>query len=115
MAGEPPPPVPALADAIARIARTLQAGDDAAARARAAGEVDELRAALAQAGPQRVPGALPGLDLGRLAEALRVLGAWLRAETPASEAEAERAMADLQLEVGPLLGWDPGQKDAARR
>jgi hypothetical protein len=108
-------PLPELADLIARIARTLQAGDDAAAREGAAREIDELRATIAQAAPQRVPGALPGLDLARLADALRVFGAWLRAPTPANEVEAERAMAELRLEVGPLLGWDPGREDAARR
>jgi hypothetical protein len=112
MAGDPlPPPVPALADLVARILQTLQAGDDPAARARAAREVDELRAVVAQA----APGALPGIDLARLAEALRVFGAWLAAPTPANEAEAERAVADLQLQIGPLLGWDPGREDAARR
>lgn len=115
MAGASPPSLPSLAELIARIARTLQAGDDAAARAEAARELDELRAAIAGAEAQRVRGALPGLDLGRLAEALRLLGAWLAAPTPESEAQAERAMADLQLELGPRLGWDPGREDAARR
>jgi len=110
-----PPTGPALADLIARIARTLQAGDDAAARTKAAREVDELRAAVAGAAPERAPGALPGLDLARLADALRVLGEWLRAPTPANEVQAERAMADLQLELGPRLGWDPDREDCARR
>ena len=114
--GDAPPPGPALADAIARIARTLQAGvDDDAARARAAREVEELRAAVAEAAPRRAPGALPGIDLGKLADALRVFGEWLRAPSSEREAAAERAIEDLQLEIGPLLGWDPGREDRARR
>jgi hypothetical protein len=110
-----PPQGAPLPELIARIMRMLQAGDDPAARAEAAREVDELRAAVAQAAPQRAPGALPGVDLALVADALRVFGDWLRAPTPASEAAAEQAIEDLQLRIGPLVGWDPGREDRARR
>jgi hypothetical protein len=108
------PDAEALADVIARVVATLQrGGDDAAARARVAADVDALRATIAQAAPARAP--LPGLDLAQLGEALRVFGEFLRAPTPASEVRAERAMQDLQLAIGPLVGWDPDREDREKR
>ncbi|HEX7839871.1 MAG TPA: hypothetical protein VF469_20485, partial [Kofleriaceae bacterium] len=44
-----------------------------------------------------------------------VFAEWLRAPTPDGEARAERAMAELSAQLGPLVGWDPAREDAARR
>jgi len=139
------PPLHALAELVGRVAQTLHGGADDAARARTAVDVAELQAivgrvdheAASASSPFQAPsvttpasrsspaapggardprGDLPaGLDLAQIADALRVFGDWLRAPTAAGEAEAERVMTDLQLALGPLIGWDPGREDAARR
>jgi hypothetical protein len=106
-----PAELAALAGRIAQATAQLAAGGDDGARAAAATELAALEQALA--GIDR--GAVGGLDLAQLGEALRVFGAWLRAPTPAGEATAQAAMADLQAQLGPLIGWDPAREDAARR
>lgn len=126
MTDQADPPARALAELVARVAQTLQAGgtggDDAAARTRAAADVEQLQAIVAQTGAQaerqRTPeGAtgLDGFDLARVSGALRVFAGWLRTPTRANEAQAERAMSELQATLGPLVGWDPAREDAARR
>jgi len=102
----------ALAELVARVAETLRGGDDAAARAGAAADVEQLRTIVADAGGAS---AAPGFDLAQVAGALEAFATWLRSPTSASEAEAERAISDLQAAVGPLVGWDPARDDAARR
>ncbi|HEY0482060.1 MAG TPA: hypothetical protein VGD37_31290 [Kofleriaceae bacterium] len=106
------PQLAALVALVGRVAQIMQAGDDPAARTAAAASVDELRAVLASAGPQ---GATPGIDLAQVGDALVAFAAWLRAPTPDGEARAERAMAELQAALGPLVGWDPAREDAERR
>jgi hypothetical protein len=121
MTDEVVPQARALAELVARVAQTLSAGggggDDAAARTQAAAEVEQLQAIVADTERQRVPGSPAGLgfDLAQLGDALRVFTAWLRAPSAANEAEARRAMAELQATLGPLVGWDPEREDAARR
>jgi hypothetical protein len=113
------PPVRALAELVTRIAATLHGGgagaDDAGARAQVAADVEQLRAIVDEAGAPRAPGSLAGVDLAQVAGALGVFAAWLCAPTPANEAQAERAMAELAAAMGPLVGWDPAREDAARR
>jgi hypothetical protein len=112
------PPVRALAELVSRIADALRAGgDEAAARTRVAADVAQLEAIVRQV-EQRAPGSPAGpagIDLAQVTGALRVFTEWLRTPTPAHEAQAERAMSDLQATLGPLIGWDPGREDAARR
>jgi hypothetical protein len=119
MTDEVEPPARALAELVARVAQTLLAGgEDAAARTQAAADVEQLQAIVAATERQRAPGSpagLGGFDLAQIGDALRVFTAWLRAPSAANEAEAERAMAELQATLGPLVGWDPGREDAARR
>lgn len=120
MTDEVAPQARALAELVARVAQTLQAGggDDAAARTQAAADVEQLQAIVAATEQQRAPGSpagLAGFDLAQIGDALRVFTAWLRTPSAANEAEAERAMAELQVTLGPLVGWDPGREDAARR
>jgi hypothetical protein len=122
------PPTRALAELVARVARTLAAGgsggpagtggDDAAVRSQVAVEVEQLQAIVAQTEQQRAPGApmgLAGFDLAQVSGALAAFAEWLRTPTRASEAQAERAMAELQATLGPIVGWDPAREDAARR
>jgi hypothetical protein len=106
------PQLAALTALIGRAAQILQSGDDPAARAAAAASVGELRSVLARAGRQ---GGAPGIDLAHIGEALAAFAEWLRAPTPDGEARAERAMSELQTQLGPLVGWDPAREDAARR
>lgn len=82
-----------------------------ATRRSAAAELDAVEAQLGQLDPR----ALGGLDLAQFTGALRVFGDWLRAPSPAGEAAARTAMAELQQALGPQLGWDPAREDAARR
>jgi len=106
-------PFRALAALIARVDRTLSRGDDDRARAEAADEVDELRAIAAATDGGRLPG-LAGLDVAKLAESLQAFAAWLRAPSAAGEANAKRAMADLQSVFAPLAAPDPSALAAAR-
>src|SRR5262249_18389518 len=100
------PSVRALAELIARVAELLHAGgDDAAARAQAAADVEQMQAVVAQV--QGTPGNLAGGGIAQIAGALRVFAEWLRTPTSANEAKAERAMSELMVTVGPLVGWDP--------
>ena len=121
MTDEGGPEVRALAALVARVAQTLSAGgrgDDAAARTQAAAEVEQLQAIVAATAPPHAPGSpagLGGVDLAQIGDALRVFTAWLRAPSAANEAEARRAMAELQAALGPLVGWDPEREDAVRR
>lgn len=101
-----------LAELVARIARTMHGGDDAAARTAAAAEVEQLRQLVARTTGQIAPA---GFDLAQIGDALRLFADWLRAPGPATEAPAERAITDLQAALGPLVGWDPAREDAARR
>jgi len=110
----PADPVRALAELVARVAQTLHAGgDDAAARTQVAADVEQLQAIVAGTGTTSTSPA--GFDLAQVAGALQVFAAWLHTPTRANEATAERAMAELQATLGPLVGWDPAREDAARR
>ena len=110
------PSVRALGELIARVAETLGAGgDDAAARTRAATDVERLQAIVAETGERRTQGSPAGGGLAQVSGALRVFAEWLRTPTSANEAQAERAMSELAATVGPLVGWDPAREDAARR
>jgi hypothetical protein len=93
---------------VGRVAQALQAGDDDAARARAAADLAQLDAWL---GTQPAT----GFDLAQIGGALRLLGDWLRAPTAAHEAAAQGAILELQATLGPRIGWDPTREDAARR
>jgi hypothetical protein len=104
------PALRGVAELVVRVARTLQAGDDASGRAQAAAEVAQLQAVIAQTAQPSIP----GFDLVQIGEALRLLAEWLRAPTSASEANAERAFAELRATMGPLVGWEPPGEDAAR-
>jgi hypothetical protein len=123
MTDQAEPPARALAELVARIAQTLPAGGTsgdagAAARVQAAADVEELQAIVAQTARQRTPDSparIDGFDLAQVAGALRVFAEWLRTPTRANEAQAERAMSELQATMGPLVGWDPGREDAERR
>lgn len=105
------PPLTALAALVGRIAELMRAGDDPAARADAATSVEELRAIVGDT----APAAAAGFDLAQIGEALAAFAQWLRAPTPDSEARAERAIAELQSALGPLVGWNPAREDAERR
>ncbi len=110
------PALRALGELIARVSEVMRAGgDDAAARTQAAADVDRLQAIVAETGERRMPGSPAGFDLAQISAALRVFAEWLRAPTSANEAGAERAMSELAVTVGPLVGWDPAREDAARR
>jgi hypothetical protein len=112
-----------LGELIARVAETVRGGDDPAARARAAGDVEQLRQLVAG-----LAGTLPGMraaasgaagpggfDLAQIDKALGLLADSLRAPTPANEAEAQRALGDLQAAFGPIVASNPAVDDAERR
>jgi len=112
--------VRALAELVARVAQTLHAGgaggpggDDAAARTQVAADVEQLQAIVA--GTSTTSTSPAGFDLAQVDGALQVFAAWLHTPTRANEVTAERAMAELQATLGPLVGWDPAREDAARR
>jgi hypothetical protein len=105
----------ALADLVARVTQTLRAGDDPAARTQAAADVEQLRELAAAAERQRPPGTPAVFDAARLTAALAVFADWLRAPTPASEARAQQAMADLQVAFGPLVGAATASAEEAQR
>jgi hypothetical protein len=109
------PSLRALATLVARVAQTLQGGDDPAARAQAAADVEQLREIAAAADRRRAPGAPALVDAARVSEALGVLVEWLRSPTDAGEARARNAMTDLQVTLGPLVGWSPAREDPAER
>lgn len=116
--GEPPlgPQLAALTALVGRVAQLLRGGDDPASRAAAATSVDELRAVMTQAGQHgAAPGSGSGIDLAQIGGALAVFADWLRAPTSDGEARAERAMSELQAQLGPLVGLDPAREDAERR
>lgn len=104
------PPLTALAALVGDIAGLLQASDDPAARAAAASRVQDLQALVGQTATSGAT-----FDLAPIADALAVFAAWLRAPSADTETRAERALADLQAALGPLVGWDPAREDAARR
>jgi hypothetical protein len=110
--GPADPQLGALAALIGRVAQLLAGGDDPAARRAAAVNVEELRAAVAQAGQG---GPVAGFDLAQIGAALAVFAEWLRTPSRDTEVRAERAMSELQTALGPLVGWDPAREDAARR
>lgn len=122
--GGPPiePQLAALTALVGRVAQLLRGGDDPASRTAAATSVDELRAVMTQAG-QHGAGPGPGIgigpgsgsDLAQIGGALAVFADWLRAPTPEGEARAERAMSELQAQIGPRVGLDPAREDAERR
>jgi hypothetical protein len=99
-----------LADLIARVAQTLRAGDDPAARADAAAQVEQLRELVAQVDRGRPAGSPALFDL-----ALQGFAEWLRAPTSANEAYAEQAIASLRAAMAPLVPWDPAGDDTADR
>jgi hypothetical protein len=109
------PSLRTLAELVARVTQTLRAGDDPAAREQAAADVDQLREVASAADRQRAPGVPAAFDVTRLTAALAVFADWLRAPTPAREAQAQQAMADLQLLFGPLLAPAAARDDAAQR
>ena len=61
----------ALAQLVGQIAQSLRAGDDAAARAQAATQVEQLRAIVAQT-PQTQATASPLFDLAQISKAMHV-------------------------------------------
>jgi hypothetical protein len=105
------PELGALTALVGRIAQSMQAGDDPAARTAASASVEELRAVVARTGQ----GGVAGFDLAQIGDALTAFAEWLRAPGRDSETRAERAMSELQAALGPLGGWDPAREDAARR
>jgi hypothetical protein len=116
--GGPPlgPQLAALTALIGRVAQLLRGGDDPASRTAAATSVDELRAVMTQAGQHgAAAGSGSGIDLAQIGAALAVFADWLRAPTADGEARAERAMSELQAQLGPLVGLDPAREDAERR
>jgi hypothetical protein len=107
-----------LAELVARVTQslgqTLRAGDDAAARTQAAAEVEQLRELAAAAERMRPSGTPAVVDGALLTTALAVFAEWLRAPTPASEARAQQAIAELQAVFGPLVGATASAEDAQR-
>jgi hypothetical protein len=92
----------AIREHVEKLAALLQAPDpDGAARAAAAVELEQLVAVLAKAGA-KLGQRLGNLDLGRLADGLRVFADWLRAPTAEGQAQVERLVADLQGAPVPL-------------
>lgn len=95
----------AIRDRVARLAEILGAqGPDAELRARAAGELEQLIAAVGQLAasprlrgtPARGPGAQATIDLGQLADGLRTFVEFLRAPSAANQAQVEQMVATLQ-------------------
>jgi hypothetical protein len=105
----------ALADLVARVTQTLRAGDTPAARTAAAATVEQLRELAGVAERQRPPGTPAVFDAARLTTALAAFADWLRAPTPASEARAQQAMAELQAVFGPLVGAATAGAEEAQR
>jgi hypothetical protein len=109
------PSLRALATLVARVAHTLQAGDDPAARVQAAADVEQLRELAAAADRQRAPGAPALFDAVRVSEALGLFADWLHSPTGAGEARARQAMTELQVTMGPLVGAAPARDDPGER
>lgn len=93
-------PLRALAALIARFDRTATGDDDDRARSEAADQIDQLREIAAAAMQGRSIG---GFDVARLDRALAVLVRWLREPSTEAEAEARRAMSDVESAFRPLL------------
>jgi hypothetical protein len=104
-------PLRALVALLGRFDQTVARGDDDQARGEAADQIDQLRA-IAAAAMQGQPAG--GLDLARLDHTLAVFAGWLRAPDSTSEAEARRAMADLESAFRPLFEPDPAATAAER-
>jgi hypothetical protein len=105
-------PLRTLAELIAHVTQTLRGGDDPAARADAARDVEQLRELVARVAAQ--PVAPAGFDVAEVSDALRHFATWLREPTSANEAQAQQAITELQIALGPLV-VDPAREDAARR
>jgi hypothetical protein len=106
-------PLRALAALIARFDRTMTGDDDDRARSEAAEQIDQLREIAAAAMQGRSIG---GFDVKQLDRALAVLAGWLREPHTEAEADARRAMADLESVLLPLLDLhaDPAAEVAER-
>ncbi|HWU88164.1 MAG TPA: hypothetical protein VN253_12845, partial [Kofleriaceae bacterium] len=106
---------------VERLAELLQAPDaDGATREAAAAELEQLVAVLARAGAAlRAP--LGGIEVGRIADGLRLFADWLRAPTEAGQAKVEQMVAELgggpvpldELRLGGTV--EPLAIEAARR
>jgi hypothetical protein len=120
---EPNASLRGLAELVARVVQRLgqslgqavRDGDDAAARTQAAADVDQLRELAAAADRMRPPGTPAVLDGALLTTALAEFAEWLRAPTPASEARAQQAIAELQAVFGPLVGAATASAEDAQR
>jgi hypothetical protein len=55
------------------------------------------------------------LDAARLTTALAAFADWLRAPTPAGEARAQQAIAELRAVFGPLVGAATASAEDAQR
>ena len=87
---------------VEKLAALLSAPDrGGATRAAAAAELEQLVAVLGKASA-RLGHRLGGLDVGRLADGLRVFAGWLRAPSAEGQAQVERLVADLQGPPVPL-------------
>jgi len=89
----------AIREHIQRLAQVLAAeGPDAELRERAAGELDQLIAAIARLGGARGPvaKAIRGFNLVQLAAGLRTFVQYLRAPSAENQAQAEQLIAGLQ-------------------
>ncbi|HMG23129.1 MAG TPA: hypothetical protein VK607_17455, partial [Kofleriaceae bacterium] len=89
----------AIREHIQRLAQVLAAeGPDAELRERAAGELDQLIAAIARLGGARGPvaKAIRGFNLQQLAAGLRTFVQYLRAPSAENQAQAEQLIAGLQ-------------------
>lgn len=103
----------ALADLVARVTQTLQAGDNSAARSQAAADLEQLREVAAAADRQRAPGTPAVFDLTRLTTALALFAEWLRAPSPTTETRAQQAIAELHAIFDPL-GAGTARDEAAQ-
>lgn len=87
---------------VEKLAALIEAPDpDGAGRAAAAAELEQLVAVLAKAGG-KLGGKLGGLDVGRLADGLRVFAGWLRAPSAEGQAQVEQLVAELAGAPVPL-------------
>jgi hypothetical protein len=119
--------VEALKDRVAAVeGMARQRFEDAEARRRAAAELDKVidllgeiqsatGKALKQASPQ-IRAAVRGLDIHRMAEALRFVAEWLRDPTPEREADVMHLVERLKIITGAVdPATDPWADEATAR
>ncbi|MBA3539211.1 MAG: hypothetical protein H0T79_06255 [Deltaproteobacteria bacterium] len=63
----------------------------------------------------QIKSAFHSVDLGVLADGLRVLADWLADPTDEGKTKVEKLVAQLEVTMGPMIGWDPEREDERRR